>query len=113
MNEVKGKIPSITNLAATVALTDVENKISNVSKNLLIVQKLMKLKNKTTDHDHSNKYITTQIFNRLTSQNFAARLVQANLASKNDIANFVKKTDSDDKLKKLNKNLTSSKKELN
>ena len=33
-------------------------------------------------------YITTQEFNKLTSENFAVRLKQANLASKNDIANF-------------------------
>ena len=31
MNEVKGKIPNITNLATTTALTAVENKIPNVS----------------------------------------------------------------------------------
>ena len=42
-----------------------------------------------TDHDH-DKYITTQEFNKLTSENFVARRKQANLASKNDIANFVK-----------------------
>ena len=44
----------------------------------------------TTDHDH-DKYITTQEFNKLTSDNFNARIAQANLASKNDIANFVKR----------------------
>ena len=35
----------------------------------------MKLKKKTkknTDHDHSNKYITTKEFSKLMSQNFAA-----------------------------------------
>ena len=71
----------------------------------------MKLEKKTknTDHDHSNKYITTQEFNKITSQNFAARLPQANLASKSDIANFVKKTDLDDKLKTV----TSNKNRLN
>ena len=40
---------------------------------------------------------------------FAAILAQANLRSKNDIPNFVKKTDSDDKLKYLNKKITSNK----
>ena len=65
---------------------------------------------KSTDHGHSNKYITTQECNKLTSENFAARLAQANLASKNDIATFVKKkTDFDDKLKKLNTKVTSNK----
>ena len=37
------------------------------------------------------------------------RRAQANLASKSDIANFVKKTDFDDKLKNLNKKVTSNK----
>ena len=36
-------------------------------------------------------------------------LAQANLPSKRDIANFVKKTDFDDKLKTLNKKITSNK----
>ena len=48
----------------------------------------MKLKTKaTTDHDH-DKYITKQVFNKLTSETFTSRRKQANLASKNDIANF-------------------------
>ena len=38
-----------------------------------------------------------------------ARLAQENLASKSGIANLVKKTDFDDKLKNLNKNVTSNK----
>ena len=50
----------------------------------------------TTDHDH-DKYITTQEFNNLTSENCSRRLVQTNLASKSDFANSVKNTD-------LNKN---------
>ena len=48
------------------------------------------IEKKITDQDHSNKYNTTQEFNKLTSENFAARLAQANLASKTDIAAFVK-----------------------
>ena len=62
------------------------------SKKLAITQKLTKLK-KITDHDHSNKDITTQEFNKLTSETISARLAQANLARKNDIAALVKKTD--------------------
>ena len=42
-------------------------------------------------------------------ENFAARLAQANLASKNDIAVLVEKTDFEEKLKHLNKNVTSNK----
>ena len=60
------------------------------------------------NHDH-DKYITTQEFNKLTSESFTERLKQANLASKNDIADFVKKTDFDNELK----DLTSNKTELN
>ena len=51
----------------------------------------MKLKKKKKIHDHSNKYITTQEFSKLTPQNIAARLPKANLASKIDIAPLVKK----------------------
>ena len=47
------------------------------------------------------------MFNKLIAENFAARLAQANLAS--DIANFVKETDFNDKLKKLNRKVTSNK----
>ena len=108
INEVKSKIPNI-NLATTSSLTVVENKTHNVC-NLVKKKKIVTqiLENKiTTDHDQ-DKYITTQEFNKLTSEKFSARLKQANLANKNDIANFVKKTDFD----KL-KNVTSNKNELN
>ena len=42
-----------------------------------MIQKLMKLKKKITDHNH-DKYITTPAFNKLTAENSAARLAQAN-----------------------------------
>ena len=84
---MKNKIPNITNLATTTtAVTAVENKIANQSK-----------------------YITASEFNKLTSESFASRLAQGNLASKNVIANFIKKTDFDDKIKDLNKKITSNK----
>ena len=100
MNEVKNKISNITNLGTTTALTVVENKMTNVSnlvKKADYNTKFSEIGNKdTTDHGH-DKYITTQEFNKLTSENFTARLAQAILAKKSDIGNFVKKTD-------LNKN---------
>ena len=34
-----------------------------------------------------DKYLTTQEFNKLTSENFAARLKQANLVNKTDFNN--------------------------
>ena len=64
--------------------------------------KVIKIEKKITDHDH-NKYITTQEFNKLTSETFAARLSQANLASKNNTTALVKETNFDDKLENLNK----------
>ena len=105
--EVKNEIPSTTNLATTAVLTAVENKIANVSnlvKKTHYNTKISEIEDKITDHDHSNIYITTQKFNKLTSENFAATIAQANLASKHDIDNFLKKADFDDKLKNLNKN---------
>ena len=44
-----------------VKKTDCSTKINEVEK-------------KINDHGHSNKYITTQKFNKLTSENFAKRL---------------------------------------
>ena len=106
MNEVKGKIPNMTALTATA-----ENKIPNVSnlvKKTAYNTNISEIENKITDHNH-DKYITTQEFNKLMSEKFASGLAQANLASKNDIAALVKKTDFDDKLKNLNKEVTSNK----
>ena len=72
INEVKCQIPSIINLATKTALNSVENKL---------------VKKKTE-------------FDKLTSENFAARLKQVNLASKSSIANFVNKTDFPNQVKK-------------
>ena len=114
LNEVKGEIPSITNLATTAALTIVENKIPNVSNLVKKADKNTKIsetEKKITDHNH-DKYITTPEFNKFRAEAFAATLKQVNLASKNDIANFVNKTDFDDKVKILNKKLLQIKQNL-
>ena len=98
-NEVKGKIPNKNKLGTTT----VENKIpivSNLVKKTDYNTKNSEIEKKFTDHNH-DKYITTPEFNKLTTENSAARLAQANLASKNDIPALVKKTDFDDKLKNL------------
>ena len=107
INEVKNEVPNITSLAATIALTSVENKTSNVS-NLVKKKKtayqinISQIKNKiTTDHDH-DKYITTEEFTKLTSNSFTAR-------HKQEIGNFVNKTDSDNKLKNITSNKKKSK----
>ena len=88
INEVKGEIPNITNLATKTALNAVENKIpsvSNLVKKTDYNTKISEIENKiTTDHDH-DKYITTQEFNKLTAESFTARLAKANLRSKSYI----------------------------
>ena len=60
---------------------------------------MSEIEKKVTDHNH-DKYITTSEFNRLTTENFAARLAQAKL---------VPKTDFDAKLTNLNKKINSNK----
>ena len=54
-------------------------------KQLLYNTRIFEIENKILDHDHC-KFITTQEFNKLTADSFAARLAQANLATKVDIA---------------------------
>ena len=107
--EVKSEIPSITNLARTAALNtktnEFKNKMFNIS-NLSSTTALTAIENKIPDH---SKYITTSKFNKLAAENFPARLAQANLLSKSDIASFIKKINFDDKLKNLNKKVTSIK----
>ena len=66
--------------------TDYDTKISDIEK-------------KIADHNH-DKYITTQEFNKLTTEDFNARLAQANL---------ITKTDFDAKLQSLSKRITSNK----
>ena len=47
----------------------------------------------------------------MKAESFTLKLARANLVSINDITICVKKTDFDNKLKKLNKNITSNKNE--
>ena len=63
--------------------TDCDTKLSDIEK-------------KIADHNH-DKYITTQEFKKLTTENFNARLAQANL---------ITKTDFDAKLQSLTKRIT-------
>ena len=81
------KIPDITNLATTAAFNAKTNEVKGnipITTNLATTTGLTAVKNKTLD---PNKYITNPEFNKLKTENFAARLAQANLASKNDIGN--------------------------
>ena len=98
------KIPNITNLATSTALTAVEIKIPNVSnlvKKTDYNTKINAIENKITSDHNYDKYITAPEFNKLILENFSAGLAQADWASKIDIDNFVKKADFNDKLKKI------------
>ena len=80
--EYNESVIKVTNINTT----DTSDLIKNTDYNT----KINEIEKKITNHDH-DKYITTQEFNKLTSDNFTARLAQANLASKNDIAYFIKR----------------------
>ena len=70
------------------------SKLRDVVKNAVVKKDVYNAKNTTQDvsvYNTKNMYIvTTQEYNKLTSENFTARLAQVNSASKSDIANFVK-----------------------
>ena len=74
MTVVENKILNVSNL---VTKTDYNTKISDIEK-------------KITGHNH-DKYITTQEFNRPTTENFEARLAQANLVTKTDFDTDLKR----------------------
>ena len=107
--DIEDKIPDVNNLVANTTLNakinEVKNKIPNIS-NLATTTALTAVDNKRTDH---SKCITTTERNSLIAENFTARLKQANWAAKVDIADFIKKRDFDEKLKNLNKKVTSNK----
>ena len=80
-------------------ISEVENKLSAASSliTITVLNANGKIENKIPDHA---RYITTQEFNKLTAENFAAILKQANLVSK---------TDFDNKLIGFNRKITSNK----
>ena len=74
--EIENKIPSISDLATNAALTVIKNKIPNINslvKKIDYNTKINEIEKKLTDHNQ-DKYITTPEFNKLTTENFAARL---------------------------------------
>ena len=77
---IEVKIPDITNLPTNATLGKKNPNASNLVKKAKYNTKIRKIENRiTTYHDH-DKYVTTQTFNKLTSEHFSARLAQANLA---------------------------------
>ena len=73
ISEIESDIPSISGLATTSPLTEVENSA-----------KITKIEKKRTDHNH-DKYVTTPEFNEFTVAVFDARLARANLITKADV----------------------------
>ena len=81
---MEGKIPDVSNLATTTALTTVENKIpsvSNLVKKTDYDTQTTEIENKLNNHDH-DKYITTLEFNTLAADVINARLARENLVAK-------------------------------
>ena len=102
ITEIESKIPSIIGLATNYALTAVANKIpdiTNLVKKTDYNPKILNIEKKATDHN-CDKYITSSEFNKLTTENFAARLAQGNL---------VTNTDFDTKLISFNEKINSNK----
>ena len=81
---------------------------SNLVKKSDYDTKIGEIEKKILDHNH-DKYIATQEFNKMMTDNFAARVKQANLASKKDISDFILKNRFDDKLINLTKKGTTNK----
>ena len=72
INELENKIPSISGLVTTSALTAVENKVPSVGdlvKKTDYDTKIRELEKKIADRKHG-KYITTLKFNKLTAEIF-------------------------------------------
>ena len=68
--------------------------------------KINETENKILDHDQ-DEHITTQEVKKLMAEKFGKRLKQANSGKKKDTTDFVKNTDFDNKLKSINKKITS------
>ena len=70
VSEIESKIPSISGLSTTSALTAVENKIPSVNNSVKKTDydtKISDIEKKITDHNR-DKYITTPEFNKLTAE---------------------------------------------
>ena len=80
VTELEKKIPDVSNLATTNAVTAVKNKITSTSslvkKKTDYGPKISEFEKKLTDHDH-DKYVTISKFNALAASVFNARLAQA------------------------------------
>ena len=97
ISKIEGRIPSITGLDTTAALTAVTNKISDVS-NLV-----KKADYDTKILDFERKYVTASDNNKFTSQTLDAKIKQKRLVDKSAVAGFINNTDLDKKVAALAK----------
>ena len=102
LTELENKISDVSSLATKTALTAIENKIpsvSNLVKKTDYNTKITETENKLNDHNH-DKYITIPEFNTLAADVFNARFAQANL---------ITKTYFDAKLSSINRKINANK----
>ena len=97
ITEIEGKMPSISALATSSALTAVENIIPDVSS------LVTKLNYNAKINEIASKYITTADYNKFTKD-----IVDNSIKSKN----LVTKTEFDAKLQDISKRITSNKSEF-
>ena len=104
VTEIEGKIPSISGLATSSALTAVENKTPDVSslvKKTYYNTKISEIENKVNDHNH-DKYITAPEFNTMAFKN----VFKERLAAETDL---IRKPYFDFKLKGVSDRVTKNK----
>ena len=77
----------MTTTVFNAKVSEVENKILDTSTLVIATVLDMKIGEVEKKIPGHAKYITTQEFNKLTAENFAARLKQANLLDKTDFGN--------------------------
>ena len=94
-NDIKYKIPSITNLASTVAYTTVENKIPTVSD--LVKKSRLWCKNIR----NGKKYFITSDCNKFMSNNFDAKITQKKLVNEYDLNEQIKTLATKEEIKTL------------
>ena len=70
IREVKNKIPNTSNLVTKNALNTKISEVENIIPD-------------------NFKYIATQVFNKLTAENFTARIMQEDLVNKTDFDNIL------------------------
>ena len=95
IKDIECKITSITGLATTAALTDVENKIPDDSDTIKKVEYDGKIKY------IESKYFTTSDFRKFTDHAIGAKIENKELVNKSDISGFINNSDLNKTIKKI------------